>query len=362
MRPGIDWAGQLPRACKARLHGLAAPLVALLGTLLAAAPAQAQMFSYSRADSVAQPTGDTSLFAYRLGYLQKVSDGHWLSFDYVNEGHFEGHHRDGYALQATYKLWASPRFKDSLFASAGPYYYFDTQTVGGQSHDRHGLAPALGLAYRHELNRNFDLVASVDGVWPSADFHAYTVGIGVAHWLGRPSGEASFASVDSEPVGLLEAGSARDRRVHMSWTLSGAVSVINMVSNPRADGGSAELRWSVPRGETARVDASVAFLNEGDPRVARRSGASLQVWPVRSDPIWNFDLAVGFGAYVFVDKRHEQVPGKGPSAAIAPILSVMLTTRPLWRQFFVRVIWDRIISNYDRDADVWRVGLGRAIE
>jgi hypothetical protein len=36
-----------------------------------------------------------------------------------------------------------------------------------------------------------------------------------------------------------------------------------------------------------------------------------------------------------------------------------MLSHTVYSHFFARAIWDRVVSNYSRDADIWRVGVGR---
>jgi hypothetical protein len=332
-------------------------------------PAGAQLLSIAKGATQATQSGASSGYSYRVGYLQKLKGDLSAEFDYVNEGHFDAHHRDGYALQASVKVLSLDRYRTWVNVGVGPYYYFDTQRDGhGGSLDVHGLAPSVSATLRHQLNSQVDLVASVDAVFPNHDFHAYTASLGFAHWLGRDAAARRLhvAPEDREPEGFFE---PREQLITRQTAVSSAtpyelslfnvVSVINVVSNPKSEGVAVEARWRFVNRFEHHYDLTLGYLNEGDPRVSRRSGVTLQLWPVRSDPVWHFDLAVGLGAYVYVDKRAPVVPGKGPAAAVAPVLSVMLTSQPLYRGVFLRLAWDRVVSDYNRDADVWRVGVGK---
>jgi hypothetical protein len=64
------------------------------------------------------------------------------------------------------------------------------------------------------------------------------------------------------------------------------------------------------------------------------------------------------GAYVFVDTKHQPIPGQITTAAVAPVVSLM-ASHAVTTNWFARAIWDRVVSNYSRDADIWRLGFGR---
>jgi hypothetical protein len=35
-----------------------------------------------------------------------------------------------------------------------------------------------------------------------------------------------------------------------------------------------------------------------------------------------------------------------------------MLSHAVYSNIFVRAIWDRVVSNYNRDADIWRFGVG----
>jgi hypothetical protein len=84
--------------------------------------------------------GDRS-YGWALDYRHGLGRNAALTFSWLNEGHFEGHHRDGQAAQ----LWWRSTFLDerlALAAGAGPYRYYDTrETVPGTpTTNQHGWA------------------------------------------------------------------------------------------------------------------------------------------------------------------------------------------------------------------------------
>jgi hypothetical protein len=66
---------------------------------------------------------------------------------------------------------------------------------------------------------------------------------------------------------------------------------------------------------------------------------------------------VGLGPYFYIDRRHPKpAPSRNPAAA-APLLSLTLATR-LSDQWLARLVFDRVVTSYNRDADIFLLGLG----
>jgi len=386
-----DKVAHLPRA------------VAILGAVLSVwgtQTARAQMVYLGGAGSYSTTESASTFRSYKFGYQRNLI-GNWSSsLDYLNEGHFPGHHRDGYALELSYETELLARFHIWLCVGAGPYYYFDTQTsASGASLDVHGLAPIVTFRARHRLSANWDVIVSLDSIFPTHDFRAQTVTIEGGYWLGKeselarqttpvavppatPSAVSTAAGTDamvraalrSEPTGFFEkpyqapvqesepkeASEVAQETFASEWALFGAVSVINIAGNPRADGGSAEYRLRMSTQPGRQYDLSFAYLYEGDPRLDRRHGVAAEVWPVRTDRHLGVDVAAGIGAYVFVVKN-SATTGPQSTAAVAPIISMMVSWTPKNQKFFYRAIWDRVVSSNNQDADVWRLGVGSTL-
>jgi hypothetical protein len=111
------------------------------------------------------------------------------------------------------------------------------------------------------------------------------------------------------------------------------------------------------------LDGTVSFIHEGDPRIVRRSGVGVQVWPVNT--FFNDRVEVGFGvgAYIYIDNKHlgatRQIPFGGSlnTPALAPLLSPTFSVR-FNDRWLVRALWNRVVTNYNRDSDVFLLGLG----
>jgi hypothetical protein len=75
--------------------------------------------------------------------------------------------------------------------------------------------------------------------------------------------------------------------------------------------------------------------------------------------IGNVKMAVGlgFGDYATVDSLRDTPAGTVHPPFLAGVVSPLVNA-DLTDHCFVRFIWDRIITNYSEDSDVWLVGFG----
>jgi hypothetical protein len=317
--------------------------------------AHGQMLSAMGSASYSSTTGESSVLRpYEVGYRQYLYKDFSLTFDYINEGHFTDHHPDGYGLEFWYSFPSPITKYFSVSVGAGSFYYFDTvPAAGGSSTDLHGLAPMVSVAARARLSKKWSVLVSADWIDPTHDIKSEMLSVGLGYWLVNDD-----IPVGENPTGILERLMARTgsgKTEHDEFALYGVISTINIAGNPSSFGGSAEYRYRFDE----NVEATLAYIYEGDPQVARRSGLTAQIWPVRYGT-GGFEIGAGFGGYVFVDKKRQPIPGKTTTAAVAPVVSLMVSHsfRGGW---FARLIWDRVISNYNRDADIYRFGLGHTI-
>ena len=102
------------------------------------------------------------------------------------------------------------------------------------------------------------------------------------------------------------------------------------------------------------VEASAAYLDEGDNDLFHREGLALQVWAVNHFFEERLTLGLGLGPYLARNRYADLLTGK-EGTVFAGILSVTADYRftPGWS---VRLIWHRVLTDYDRDTDVLIIG------
>jgi hypothetical protein len=287
-----------------------------------------------------------STYGWEVDYRQDI----WRYFDasvgYINEGHFPGHLRDGtdYEGWINIPLWGG---RIALSGGAGVYYYYDTQLLNGSSIDVHGTAPILSLAATGYLSDNWFYRVMLNRISPSSDINDTTVLFGVGYWFGphrRPRG--SIPDKDSpEPKYVTEP----------QFTVFGGQTVVNTVYSDKAWAGAAEYR----QGILPHLDGTVTYIYEGNPESERRSGVAAQLWPVNTFLDKDTSVGIGIGPYFFIDKRHPAAVRRSNPAAIAPLLSLTIARR-ISDSCIARFVWDRVTTSYNRDADIFFLGLGYA--
>jgi len=276
---------------------------------------------------------------YRYDFLQHLA----VSLSWMNEGHLQDHERDGAAAQAWWRVSFLEK-RVSLGVGAGVYRYFDTQLLPDSGYRNvHGWAPVYGLTATYYPRGHWFLEAAVSHAHPSDNFDAtcYLAGVGYRLWKER---EPEVGSV---------AGTFRERTTGFEVTPFLGQVVVNSAGNPFGVGGGVEFRLGVER----HLDWTVTWLQESVPDVMHRVGIGTQLWLV--DQYLNRRLALGFGAglYPFVDYEPPAGSDESRSVDVAGLLTITAAYR-LPGRWLVRFLWNRVMSNDDRDTDMFLVGLG----
>ncbi len=328
---------------------------ALLLTVLATATRPAL------ADTEPTGTGDTapdeiSYFGERVYSLKEwpPSSGYGISYrriftpyfaaslGYLNDAHFPGHHRDGITAEAWLPIVPlTDRF--TLSVGAGPFYYYDT--VVAQNYG--GYADAHGWAWLASLDATFQPWKSgrwshlffegrIDYTAPSKSIETSSFGIGIGY-----RGLSDIHRSDSEVADGFAAN-----EIVASYGKTVTNSFDSSAHTARAE--AIDYRRQIWH----ELRVSVGFLNEADTQLIRRNGITTEGWvePSFNSGLWS--MGAGFGFYTAVDK-YRPAPGRH----VSDVVSVTLSLRPI-DNFDVRFLWHRIVTDYDRDADVLLWGVG----
>ena len=288
---------------------------------------------------------ERSSFTWQVDYRQDFYRNFAASIAYINEGHVPGHHRDGTAWEAWARL---PFFQDrvALSLGLGAYYFFDTQPLpGGDTANVHGTAPIYSLSGTGYLSNRWFYRVMLNRITPNHEFNVTTATVGAGFWFGR----------DKKPTpGKL--GDAPDEYAYVTaneLTVFGGQSVVNTFLSQKALAYAGEYR----RGVIPHIDWTASAIYEGDPKIIRRSGLAAQLWAVNTFFNDRVTVGAGLGPYVYLDHKHPASAGKKNPAAVAPLASLTVSAQ-LSANWIVRMVFDRVTSSYNRDADIFLLGLG----
>jgi hypothetical protein len=294
------------------------------------------------------PALDERSFTWQIDYRQYFHQNFAASVAYLNEGHVTSHHRDGTAWQVWARIpFDAGRFEFSL--GGGVYYFYDTQYApDGSSANLHGTAPIYSLTATTYFSNRWFGRALFNQIDPNKGPKVNTVALGVGFWFGR----------DKRPLPgkLGDAPDLDDYVTESELNFFVGQSVVNTFLSEDARAFAVEYR----RGVIPHVDWTLSGIYEGDPTIIRRNGIATQLWGVNTFSHRRIAVGIGVGPYFYIDKKNPSsitlIRQKIP-AAIAPLVSLTFATR-ISEHWQARLVWDRVTTSYNRDADIFRIGFG----
>lgn len=205
----------------------------------------------------------------------------------------------------------------------------------------HGWTPNYSLAatYAPRGPWFFRLTANRINLANDLETNAVVVGIGYRFGRERP---ATYSAPESNAL-------ITDYEV----TVFVGQSVVNTAESEDAMAAAIEFRSDL----TAHVEWSASWIHEGNPQIIRRNGFATQLWLVNEFPEQHLTLGLGVGPYLVFDRKRSPPAGRDKPRAFAALVSPTATLR-FSERWQIRLTWNRVISRYKRDADVFLLGLG----
>ena len=289
---------------------------------------------YGETNHPEQSTG-----AWQVQYMEGLGENFAYTISYVNQGHFISHHRDGTAVALWLRTNQIHR-QLTLGVGAGPMFYYDTlRPPGGAPSDVHGWATTVNLlAGWYAKNR---WIYQLQGSWVKGgnSFDTLSVLAGIGYQLDAPPA----------PGPDLKATRQTEETTDEELTLSGGQTVVNLPGNGSSTAGSISFRQGILR----YLEWSAGLLYEGKSDLIDRYGVTGQLWLAKTFFDEHMALGIGLGFYLAEDRRRAKQTG----TFISEILSITASYRlsPHWD---IRTTWDRIITDYDRDSDIFMGGVG----
>lgn len=279
-------------------------------------------------------TGTRNTQAYwSIGYLQGLTDNTMFSITYLNEGHQPQHARDGIAPQ----IWVrTPPSKLSFALGAGPYLYADT------------IKPDVGDRY---INHDIGVMTSASATWYGlspfilqlkAD---YILGFNSYDTWGWTVGVGYLLGDDKKPSSTWSAAHKNEVAIYSGIT------VLN-IDNTQATPISVEYR----RRLLPYLEWSVMGLYEGNKEPVGRYGAATELWLARDFFHDRFTLGIGAGPYFAHDKYGTDNSQRDTVAGLVSFTGALRLTSHVG----FRIMFHRVLTDYDNDADVFMGGLAIA--
>jgi hypothetical protein len=286
-------------------------------------------------------TGKDTSYGWQFDFRHEFTPRTAWSLGWINEGHLGSHHRDGQAVE----LWGSLIDNDTITVAlgAGGYHYSDTQIFAtGQTANVHGWTPIYSLSLTHYTASPWLFRLTANRINRAQGLASTTVLGGVGYYFGK------------EPRRRLGAvGPPLERTTAAEFTVFGGRSIVNTDRSETAAARAVEFRHGIGK----NFDWTASWIDEGDPKVIRRQGLATQVWAVDSYFGRRVALGIGVGGYFYFDQHTGATLADLSRANLAVLVSPTVSFR-FSRQIAARLTWNRVISDYNRDADVILLGLG----
>jgi hypothetical protein len=283
-------------------------------------------------------------YAWQLEYLLSLNNCFDASISYLNEGHVPDHHRDGDSLQ----IWTHADLFDSrlsLALGAGPYYFYDSTSNSstGPYVDDHGFGAIFSVATTWHMDSRWLLQLRTNWVKIGGNADTVSAVAGIGYEL-----EPLPASEQLHDGDLHENNAAGN-----TLTLFLGQTVLNSLEHSQGVATSFEYRRSLHR----YVDWTAAWLYEGNPNLLRHNGTITQLWAVRPFHDDCMSLGAGLGVYIPLDGKTGLFRGENKSNLVSGVFSMTGSYR-FYRDIDARFTWNRILTNYNMDADVFLGGIG----
>jgi hypothetical protein len=282
-------------------------------------------------------------YAWQTQYMEGLGEHVAYSLAYVNQGHFIEHHRDGYAAN----LWARTNLFEkrlSLGVGVGGMFYFDTlrPADGGPQHDYHGWGTMTSVAATwYTESRVF---YQLQGYWVRGDksFDTLTALAGIGYQLDAPPVQGPDVKGPHQP----------EKTTDNEFTLMGGQTIVNIAGPGKSFAGQLEYR----RGIYRYLEVTAGALYEGKSDLINRYGLTTQLWLAKRFLDDNMSLGAGFGGYFAVDQNRGG-SHSGRNVFVSKIASISGSLK-LSEHYDVRATFDRVITTYDRDSDIFMGGIG----
>ena len=320
---------------------LPAPLALAVLLACAASAVQAQDASVLAGVLRVDKDAHDTTFAVNVGYTHHLHPYFSVSADYLNEGHPPLHHRDGLGAQ----FWVHTPIPEqgwSVAAGFGPYYYFDTTTGNGSREDYrndHGWGQLMSLSAKYHMAGRSYVEARLSHTHGITAHDSSMLLVGLGYELRDVPRRDRLDNADSgDNLVMLLAGR----------------SIVNSFKSETATSSGIEYRHTV----NPNVEWSVIAMDEGKVGVAHRRGVSSQVWLLRPFTERTV-LEMGLGAYAMRDQLDRNDPAADRRTRVAGLASIGMRYRinDTWR---AQLTWSRVITDYERDSDVFLLGAGIA--
>jgi len=280
-------------------------------------------------------------YGWGVEYNQGLGEQSYFSLGWINEGHLEAHHRDGPVVQIG-RRFQFPEHHFTLWLGLGPYAYFDTALAeqGAAYSNDHGFGLVFSGGINWYIESPWLFHLRINRIETDTHIDTTALLLGVGYQLAPADGSRSLAATAQH-------SSRSELTVFVGQT------VLNSFRSENSVATAIEYR----QGIGSHLDWTLGFLHEGAHHIIRRNGITTQLWAVRSFQHDHLVLGAGAGAYFLLSKEHVVDDAIDENENISGIITLTAGYKfqPHWR---ARMSWNRIVTGYSRDTDVFLLGCG----
>ncbi|WP_347557640.1 hypothetical protein [Robbsia sp. KACC 23696] len=285
--------------------------------------------------------GGESTYTWSFGYRQSIYKNLSLGATWLNEGHVPDHHRDGSAFQIWYdQALFSPRFTVGL--GAGPYRYYDTSTSPNRLYvNQHGWGVLYSVTANWAATEHLRLQLRFNEVQAPGSIQSSSLLFGLSYSLPK-------SALIPDP------SDTRLRFPHGDeLTVMAGKTVVNSLSSQSTFSKSVEYRHTFSQ----HIEGTVAWIDEGNTRLTERNGVATQIW--LTEPLYHDKLTIGMGVgpYLAADTYRVSRDSDRTGAKLSGLFTMSASYR-VTPHVVVRFSWDRVLTTYNRDTDIFLIGAG----
>jgi len=183
-------------------------------------------------------------------------------------------------------------------------------------------------------------IYQLQGYWVRGEksFDSLSALVGIGYQLDAPPSKGP----DVKGTRLSE------RTTDNELTLFGGETVVNIPG----DGKSTAFALEYRRGLWRFMEWTAGALYEGRSSLIDRYGLTTQLWLAKPFLDDRISLGIGAGPYFALDRRLNSRQER------IPIIFSTTGSYRIGQNWLIRATWDRIITRYDRDTDIFLGGIG----
>jgi hypothetical protein len=287
---------------------------------------------------IVNPGGDTGPRYIQICFSEHLTPRLSLGCTYINEGHpdlNEAGHRDGFALMGLYEIPVLNKLR--LEAGVGPYFNMNTTWRGNNFEQEFndkgiGLLATLALIYPIS-DSGLNIRAQINEVIMPGSFSTTALLLGVGTELGGKLNDRQFSKGQNGNYAInVLAGPCQTTRAGKVYNFGGKIELQRKISDRFA--------WSV------------SGISEGDSGVSSRKGFAGQGWFV-TPKLGRLEFSAGLGPYGAQESNEDD---KGIKILG---LATMRAKIDIAKGYYGLAEFNRAISTYDKDEDMFLFGVGK---